>query len=58
MPRPLERESPLKRVNVMMDCDALEKAHGQRLKPVKPLNQTKRGTHGKERNHQESAESR
>ena len=26
MPRPLEREKPLSRVNVMLDCDALEKA--------------------------------
>lgn len=26
MPRPLEREKPLQRVNVMLDCDALEKA--------------------------------
>lgn len=26
MPRPLEREKPLKRVNVMMDCKALENA--------------------------------
>ena len=26
MPRPLEREKPLKRVNVMLDCDALENA--------------------------------
>lgn len=33
MPRPLEREKPLQRVNVMLDCDALEKAHGQRLNP-------------------------
>lgn len=26
MPRPLEREKPLQRVNVMLDCDALESA--------------------------------
>ena len=26
MPRPLEREKPLQRVNVMLDCEALEKA--------------------------------
>lgn len=26
MPRPLEREKPLQRVNVMLDCDALENA--------------------------------
>ena len=26
MPRPLEREQPLKRVNVMLDCDTLESA--------------------------------
>lgn len=26
MPRPLERNKPLKRVNVMLDCDALEDA--------------------------------
>ena len=26
MPRPLEREKPLKRVNVMLDCEALENA--------------------------------
>jgi len=32
MPRPLERESPLKRVNVMMDCDALEKAQRKAAK--------------------------
>ena len=24
MPRPLEREKPLQRVNVMLDCEALE----------------------------------
>lgn len=32
MPRPLEREKPLKRVNVMMDCDALEKAQRKAAK--------------------------
>lgn len=26
MPRPLEREKPLKRINVMLDCEALENA--------------------------------
>ena len=26
MPRPLEREKPLHRVNVMLDCEALESA--------------------------------
>ena len=26
MPRPLEREKPLQRVNVMLDCEALENA--------------------------------
>lgn len=26
MPRPLEQEKPLKRVNVMLDCEALENA--------------------------------
>lgn len=26
MPRPLEREKPLSRVNVMLDCEALESA--------------------------------
>ena len=26
MPRPLEREKPLRRVNVMLDCEALENA--------------------------------
>ena len=26
MPRPLEREKPLQRVNVMLDCEALESA--------------------------------
>lgn len=26
MPRPLERNKPLSRVNVMLDCEALEKA--------------------------------
>ena len=32
MPRPLEREKPLKRVNVMMDCNALEKAQRKAAK--------------------------
>ena len=32
MPRPLEREKPLQRVNVMMDCDALEKAQRKAAK--------------------------
>lgn len=32
MPRPLEREKPLKRVNVMMDCGALEKAQRKAAK--------------------------
>lgn len=32
MPRPLERGVPLKRVNVMMDCDALEKAQRKAAK--------------------------
>ena len=26
MPRPLEREKPLQRVNIMLDCEALENA--------------------------------
>ena len=32
MPRPLEREKPLQRVNVMLDCDALEKAQRKATK--------------------------
>lgn len=32
MPRPLEREKPLQRVNVMMDCEALEKAQRKAAK--------------------------
>lgn len=32
MPRPLEREKPLQRVNVMLDCDALEKAQRKAAK--------------------------
>ena len=32
MPRPLEREKPLQRINVMMDCDALEKAQRKAAK--------------------------
>lgn len=32
MPRPLEREKPLKRVNVMLDREALEKAQRKAAK--------------------------
>ncbi|MBO7512588.1 MAG: hypothetical protein J6T54_06430 [Fibrobacter sp.] len=32
MPRPLEREKPLRRVNVMLDCEALEKAQRKAAK--------------------------
>lgn len=32
MPRPLEREKPLQRVNVMLDCETLEKAQRKAVK--------------------------
>ncbi len=32
MPRPLEREKPLQRVNVMLDCEALENAQRKAAK--------------------------
>lgn len=32
MPRPLERKKPLQRVNVMLDCDALENAQRKAAK--------------------------
>lgn len=32
MSRPLEREKPLQRVNVMLDCEALEKAQRKAAK--------------------------